>query len=144
MHCSNFTAFPSTATNDYLAAELRETLNTTEAIQPAAQLEAQLGRSYLEQALFPQGVTSLCTFLETHLPNSQVCLMAVHDSLAVHGLINCLQTQAKQLQLNCCCLFHSAASKSGANSNTQCQQFLFVLSSTIALQHLVMPLVYLL
>lgn len=68
---SNFTAFPSTATNDYLAAELRETLNRTEAIQPAAQLEAQLGRSYLEQALFPQGVTSLCTFLETHLPNSQ-------------------------------------------------------------------------
>ena len=92
VHCSNFTAFPSTATNDYLAAELRETLNTTEAIQPAAQLEPQLDRSYLEQALFPQGVTSLCTFLETYLPNSQVCLTAVHDSLALQGLINCLQT----------------------------------------------------
>ncbi|DBA87559.1 hypothetical protein WJX77_007023 [Trebouxia sp. C0004] len=77
----NFTAFPSTATNDYLVTELHKTLNQTEAIQPAAQLEAQLGQSYLEQGLFPQGVTNLCTFLKTHLPNSQTASVCASTRL---------------------------------------------------------------
>ena len=63
---------PSVQTNDALAFGLRITLNSTAAVQPAAQLEARLGRSALQNALFPQGADSICSFLQDHNPESQV------------------------------------------------------------------------
>lgn len=98
VQCSNFTAYPSATTNDYLAAELRETLNLTAAVQPAAQLEAQLGRSYLEQALFPQGVTAICNFLAAHLPSSQVRGMLACKLLACQEHLG---HESRDIKLSC-------------------------------------------
>ena len=90
--------------------QLHYTLKQPEAVQPAEQLETELGRASLEQALFPQGVDAICTFLEAHLPNSQVCvavLFSVRCTLLAWLLCHYNQmTLSKLLSMLLCCLIH--------------------------------------
>lgn len=98
LHCRKFTDMPSVQTNDALAVGLRITLNSSAAVQPAAQLETRLGRPALQNALFPQGSDSICSFLQEHNPDSQVTCSRLN--LSNHTFASrCTSCSGRALQL---------------------------------------------